>query len=85
MKALFSKFLTLNQRDLIKGLIMAFTGAIVGAIYPTIQNWVTGTDWSLKFDWHPIVKAGVAAAIAYIVRKFFSNSEDDFLKTEPKA
>ena len=85
MKELVSRFLSLNQRDWIKGLRVAVVGAVLGAVYPTIQNWITGTDWSLKFDWHAVVKAAIGAAVTYLTTKFVTNSAGEFLKPEPKG
>ena len=82
MKKLFSKYAGFNQRDLVNGLVMAVIGAVTGAVLPTLQNWVTGSDWALKFDWHTIVKLSVGAAVTYLIKNFFSNSSGDFLGKE---
>ncbi len=85
MKTFFSKFLTTNKRDWIKGLWTAVSGAVIGAVLPTIQNWVTSDNWNLMFDWHVVVKLAVGAGLGYILRKFVSNSDDKFLKSEASA
>jgi predicted oxidoreductase (fatty acid repression mutant protein) len=82
MKAIYSKFFSINVRDAIKGLWTAVSGAVVGAILPTIQNWVTSDNWNLMFDWHVVAKLAVGAAVAYLFRKLLSNSNDQFLKSE---
>jgi predicted oxidoreductase (fatty acid repression mutant protein) len=85
MKKNFSSFLTTSKRDWIKGLWTAVSGAVIGALLPTIQNWVTSDNWNLMFDWKMVAKLAVGAGLAYIFRKFFSNSEDKFLQAENKA
>ena len=85
MKQLLSSFLTLNKLDFIKGLRIAVVGAVLGVVYPTIQNWIMGTDWALKFDWHAVVKAAIGATFTYLTTKLVTNSQGQFFKAEPKG
>lgn len=78
-----SKFLSLSKKDLIKGLIMAILGTIVGILYTSISAGVFPLSW---LEWKPLLLAGLGTGLAYILKNFFSNSEDGFLKKElPKV
>jgi hypothetical protein len=72
-----SNFLSLNKRDFIKGLFMAVGGAAIGLIYSTIQA------GSLTFDWPTIGKAALTAAISYLMKNLFTNSQDQLGKKDP--
>jgi len=77
-----SKFLALAVPDFIKGLIMAILTALVTGVYELVQS-----GWVLTFDWltfKPIVMAGVGAALAYLIKNFFTNSTGEILKAERK-
>ena len=74
-----SNFLSLNARDFIKAIVMVFISALLTGFYQLLQggaafNWVT-----LK----PVVLSSVAAVVAYLLKNFFTNSDDKFLKNEP--
>jgi len=71
-------FFKLNYKDFLKGLIMTVIGAIIGAIMPIIQS----GEW--VFDWTSTWHIAAAAGVGYIVKNLFTNSEDKFLKPEPK-
>jgi hypothetical protein len=46
-------------------------------VYTTIQ---TGT---LSFDWKAISTTALSAALAYIMKNLFTNSNDQLLKKDP--
>jgi flagellar biosynthesis protein FliQ len=72
-----SLFLTLNTRDFVKGLFIAVITAVITVVYTTIQ---TGT---LSFDWKVISTTALSAALAYIMKNLFTNSNDQLLKKDP--
>ena len=72
-----SSFLTLNTRDFVKGLFIAVITAVITVVYTTIQ---TGT---LSFDWKTISTTALSAALAYIMKNLFTNSNDQLLKKDP--
>jgi hypothetical protein len=72
-----SSFLTLNTRDFVKGLFIAVITAVITVVYTTIQ---TGT---LSFDWKVISTTALSAALAYIMKNLFTNSNDQLLKKDP--
>jgi flagellar biosynthesis protein FliQ len=72
-----SSFLTLNTRDFVKGLFIAVITAVITVVYTTIQ---TGT---LSFDWKIISTTALSAALAYIMKNLFTNSNDQLLKKDP--
>lgn len=72
-----SSFFTLNTRDFVKGLFIAVITAVITVVYTTIQ---TGT---LTFDWKVISTTALSAALAYIMKNLFTNSNDQLLKKDP--
>lgn len=74
-----SSLFTLNSKDFGKGLIVAVLTAVITVIYNTVQ---TG---SLVFDWKSISVAALSAALAYITKNLFTNSQDQLLTKEPNA
>ena len=73
-----SNFLTLNKRDLFKGLIIAIITAALSGIYQIIQtnsplNWT-----SVK----PILAGTVIAVISYLLKNFATNSKGEFMTAE---
>lgn len=74
-----SGFLNLNWTDLAKGLLVAVIGAILTAVYQAIEAGTLAWTWAF---WQPIVLAGLGAGIAYLIKNFFTNSQDEVLKKE---
>ena len=80
-----SSFARMNNKDLIKGAIMALI-AIVGAGLITVFQTLSETgefDFTLK-DGLKLLLMGVGAAVTYLLKNLFSNSEDKFFKKERK-
>lgn len=73
------KFLKLGMPDLLKGVIVAFLTALVTSVYTILQTGVLPTLAELKVA----AIAGLTAAVAYLIKNFFTNSEGKFLKREP--
>lgn len=65
-----SSFGTLNWKDFGKGLLIAVLTAIFTIIYTTVQA------GSLTFDWKAILTAAITAALAYISKNLFTNSQN---------
>jgi hypothetical protein len=75
-----SKFLRLNTRDFIKGIIVVIICTFLTGIYELIANGGVVNWLTIK----PIVIAAVGAGISYLTKNLLSNSKGDFLRTEPK-
>lgn len=73
-----SRFMTLNARDFIKAIIMAFISGILTGIYKLLQSGTIFSWTSLKL----IAISGVSAVIAYLIKNFFTNSKDEFMTKE---
>jgi len=74
-----SKFLTIDTRDFITGLFIAFLTAFLTGILKIFEtgsalNWPT-----IK----PVLIAGLCAAISYIIKCLMSNSKDELFMKEP--
>ena len=63
-----STFLTLNNNDFIKGLIMAVLSTVITVVYQTVEA------GSLVFDWKTIGTMALTTALAYIMKNLFTNS-----------
>lgn len=72
-----AKFLQLGWKDVLKGMIVAVLTAVVTVLYTTIQS------GGLSFDWALIGKTAAIAALSYLLKNVFTNSEDQFMKKEP--
>jgi accessory gene regulator protein AgrB len=73
-----SKFLRLNTRDFIKGLIVVIICALITGTYQLIVsggviNWIT-----IK----PVVIAAAGAGVSYLTKNLLTNSKGDFLNSE---
>jgi len=71
-----SPFLTLNNKDFIKGLVVAIFSAAVTILYTSIQA------GDFVIDWKAIGMAALSAALAYITKNFLTNSNSELLKKE---
>jgi hypothetical protein len=75
-----SKIFSLNVKDVIKAIILTFITALLTGIYQILQTGTLLTWESLK----PVVISSIAAALGYIIKNVLTNSNDEFLKSEPK-
>jgi hypothetical protein len=82
MKTTVSTYLSLNAKDFIKGLLMAFIGVILTGLITSINAGSLPLDWAA---WKPILMGGLSAALAYFAKNFLTNSSDQFLKKEDPA
>lgn len=74
-------FLSLGTQDLIKGIVMAAIAAILTGLYTSIES---GHLPSTMAELKPIAISAIGAAITYLMKNFFSNSDGKFLKPEQK-
>jgi len=67
-----SKFLTLDMRDLLHGILIAFLTALLTGIIDILDNGAVFTWVTIK----PILIAGISAALSYLLKCLLSNSEN---------
>jgi len=77
-----SKFLNLNWADLGKGLLIAFLTALLGGILELLQAGELPTTW---VAFQPILEVSLSAAVAYLLKNMFTNSEGQLMKGELSA
>ncbi|HUX58544.1 MAG TPA: hypothetical protein VMV77_16360 [Bacteroidales bacterium] len=74
-----SKIFTLDYRDLINGLLIAFLAAMIDGIIKILGSGAV-FDWpSLKI----VLIAGISAALAYLVKSLSTNSHNQLFRKEP--
>lgn len=66
-----SKFLSLNWRDLLKGLILAVVVALLQGIYNLL-------DANLALTWRSVLTPPALALIGYLIKNVFENSSGSF-------
>jgi hypothetical protein len=74
-----SKLFTLDWRDLINGLFVAFLTALLTGIIDILGNGVA-------FDWHtfkPVLIAGISAVLSYLLKSLATNSHNQLFTKEP--
>ena len=69
-----SNFLSLNTKDFIKGMIVAVLTALFAGILELLKAGPFLLDWP---TFQPIVMAAIAAAIAYLSKNLFTNSDGE--------
>ena len=74
-----SSLFSWHTRDIIKGIIMAVLGSIVTGLYTSVSAGAFPLDWAA---WKPILIGGLGMGLTYIIKNFFTNSKDEFLKKE---
>lgn len=73
-----SDFLKLNQKDLLKGAVVAILAVVCSSLsvildagsLPTVEEWMA------------IGKVAATAAISYLLKNLFTNSKDEPFKAE---
>jgi uncharacterized membrane protein (GlpM family) len=73
-----SSFFSLNKRDAINGLIVAFLTAALAGTIAALEAGVLPSVDALKSD----ALFGLKAAGAYLLKNLFTNSQDQFLVSE---
>jgi hypothetical protein len=74
-----SKLFTLDWRDLINGLFVAFLTALLTGIIDILGN-------GAVLDWHtlkPVLIAGISAALSYFLKSLATNSHNQLFTKEP--
>lgn len=79
-KQMKSKLFTLDRRDLINGLLVAFLTAVLTGIIQILGEGAVFTWVTLK----PVLIAGISAACAYLIKNFSTNSRNQLLTKEPE-
>ena len=82
MNNLLSKYLTLNQRQWLKGISLSVLGTALTAIYTGLSSGIVPlTLLALK----PSLIAGVASGVSYVIHSLTENSNGVPFGGEPKA
>jgi hypothetical protein len=74
-----SKFLTLDLKDFLRGLLIAFLTAVITGVIGILDN-------GAIFNWitiKPVLIAGISAALSYLLKCLVTNSQDQMFKREP--
>jgi hypothetical protein len=71
-----SSIFTLDNKDFIKGLLVAVLSAVITILYNTIES------GSLTFDWKAIGTMALTSALGYILKNLLTNSTGQFLKKD---
>ena len=77
-----SKFFNLNWADLGKGLLIAFLTALLGGLLELLQAGTLPTTWVM---FQPILEVSLSAAVAYLLKNLFTNSEGQLARGEKSA
>lgn len=77
-----AKFLSLNWKDAIHGILVAFLGSLTYSVYDLLNSGKLPTTWA---DFKPILVSALVFTIGYIIKNFFSNSAGNFAQSEQKA
>ena len=73
-----SPYLTINVKDLVKGAAVAAGTVMLSLIGTMIESGAAITEEQLITS----VKVGVLAAISYLIKNVFTNSQDQMFKSE---
>ena len=74
-----SKLFTLDYRDILHGLLIAFMTALLTGIIDMLQK-------GAVFDWptlKPVLIAGICAALSYLLKCLATNSQNQLFTKEP--
>lgn len=71
-----SKFMQLNQKDYVRGLLIAMLTGALTALYEVIKL------GSLDIHWDKIALAALASGIAYLIKSLGTNSRDELFAVE---
>lgn len=76
-----SKFLRLNRRDFIKGLIVTVICALITGAYQALAS-------GFEFNWitlKPVVIAAIGAGVSYLTKNLLTNSKGSFMTYEEEV
>lgn len=74
-----SKFLTIDSRDLVNGLLIAFIAALISGIIELLGNGAVFNWASFK----PVLIAAASAALSYLLKSLATNSRNELFTREP--
>lgn len=74
-----SRFLKINIRDFVRGLIFSGFSSFIMALQELIQNNFVFFTWE---EFRPVMGAALSSIIGYLFTKLFSNSEGRIFKKE---
>jgi hypothetical protein len=74
-----SKFLTLDTRDIIHGIIIAFLTALLTGLIDILDKGAIFTWLTMK----PVLIAGFSAALSYLLKSLLTNSRNQLFTREP--
>ena len=74
-----SKFLTLDWKDFLRGLLVAFLAAVITGVINILDTGAVFTWLTVK----PVLIAGISAALSYLLKCLATNSQDQMFKREP--
>ena len=84
MKEVKQEFLQIGKSDLVKGAIMAALTALALAGKTLLSGFLaTPIIYPTSTDAIHIGSIGAVAFVSYLVKNFFTNSNDEFMKKEP--
>lgn len=72
-KVTTSKRLSLNLRDLSRGLITAVIGAVQPILLEAFNTWTSGGEFIV--NWDTVLRMGAGAGVAYLILSFSSKSK----------
>lgn len=75
-----SKFLSLNSRDFINGLIVVMFCTFITGLYQLIANGGIINWLTIK----PVVIAAIGSGVAYLTKNLLTNSKGRFMMKEAK-
>lgn len=81
-KQITSKFLSLQGRDFIKGLLIAVIVPVIATLYSVVKHWID-TDDPFVIDWKEVARAAFYAFTAYISKNFFEPTQTVIVTTPP--
>lgn len=67
-----SKFLRLNGRDFLNGVIVALILAAIQYVWPVYQSWLKSNTWSLDIDFMALIKSMVEVFFAYLLKNILT-------------
>jgi hypothetical protein len=76
-----SKFLTLDKRDFIEGLIIVILCTFITGFYQLIANEGVINWETLK----PVVISAIGAGVSYLTKNLLSNSKGQFMRGERQS
>ena len=73
-----SKFLTLDQRDFIQGLIIVIFCTFITGFYQLIANGGVINGETMK----PVIIAAIGSGVSYLTKNLLTNSKGQFMRAE---